>query len=360
MSPRTSRFSHTPKHFPRLLKTLTVPKARYEVFTDSEEDPTSSGDHEMSDLNLSNPDLPLPPPSPRTAALAQHFEHDATPGSGNFVRTMRHISLEARRKRAASAALETLFFTDKKCMDRATFMAARLKQNFPALFTGIDLDDHSLPLSFTLPAPSPVASLATDRRGRSTSPNLAPRNHSQPRSLSQSPAADQTNNLPLTLAKHIASRLYTLNLVLFVLPHTPARDHFLKYQHDAMSPTMRDRRGGLEAHFAVRWALDETFGYALIPKQKDLVVERARTVVERCLESEEKLSMAEKECMYVFHGMMSGVDWVKEGCMEVVGVPRELEEEAKRARDGVVKGVEVPGGIDESAFFEAVVGAQRV
>ncbi|RUS14199.1 hypothetical protein BC937DRAFT_94205 [Endogone sp. FLAS-F59071] len=369
---RSHRFSTVPSvRLPGVLKALTIPKARYEVF-EGEEDDTTSGEHEMSEISIDY-SLPLNYARPPLSPLAQQFEQNDTSNSGNFVRTMRYISLESRRKRSADN-YETFFFTDKKCMDRAAFMAARLKQSFSTIFADIELDNYRHPYSsfysnpqsptrgtYIPPPPIPTPSVSSDRRGRGASPipTTSPRIHPI-----DPPAAALDVNLPLTLAKHIASRLYTLNFLFFLLPHTPARANFIQQLQDSMSrmgdPALRDKRGGLESHFAVRWALDEVFSGSLLSNHKSKIVERAREVLERCLESEEKLSMSEKECMYIFHGLMSGVDWEKEGCWRIVGVPLELSEEMSKIQVGVVEGVQVPGGIDDGAFFEAVVGAQRV
>lgn len=368
---RSHRFSTVPSvRLPGVLKALTIPKARYEAF-EGEEDDTTSGEHEMSEISIDY-SLPLGYARPPVSPLAQQFEQNDTSNSGNFVRTMRYISLEARRKRSGDMPF---FFTDKKCMDRAAFMAARLKQSFSTIFADIELDNYRHPYSsydrtfhpnpqsptrgtYAPPQLIPTPSVSSDRRGRgaSSGPTTPPRIVKP----TDPTAAASDVNLPLTLAKHIASRLYTLNFLLFLLPHTPARANYLQQIQDSMSrmgdPALRDKRGGLESHFAVRWALDEVFSGSLLSNHKSKIVERARAVIERCLESEEKLSMAEKECMYIFHGLMSGLDWEKEGCWRIVGVPVELSEEMSK----IQVGVQVPSGIDDGAFFEAVVGAQRV
>lgn len=115
--------------------------------------------------------------------------------------------------------------------------------------------------------------------------------------------------------ERMTHRLYTMNYILFVLPSTcELRARFLASVERDLA-CIGDgqhvlRRGGMEVHFAVRYCLrrlkaQHLYGYD--DDEIEQVVERAREVIEHCLESESKLGHAERDAMYVFHGLRMGL-----------------------------------------------------
>src|SRR5205823_14452491 len=71
----------------------------------------------------------------------------------------------------------------------------------------------------------------------------------------------------------------------------------LSRQGDA---SLAQKPGGREAFYAFRYTLDHFFKHRILPSQKTIMVERARQVIEKCKESEAKLSPSERTCMYSF------------------------------------------------------------
>ncbi|KAI8137897.1 hypothetical protein BJV82DRAFT_646737 [Fennellomyces sp. T-0311] len=176
----------------------------------------------------------------------------------SFGETLRAMSKEARSGEFADV-FGSFFFSDKRCQNRAFFMAARLKQTLQPI----------------------ILSLA---------PPNAPVDH---------------------LWELMTHRLYTLNYILFVLPATcDIRSRFLSTLEQQLAQIGDGkhvlRRGGMEVHFVVRYVLKKHYWQHDDDEIED-IVERAREVVEHCLESESKLGHAERDAMYVFHGLRMGL-----------------------------------------------------
>ncbi|RIA89882.1 hypothetical protein C1645_771307 [Glomus cerebriforme] len=112
----------------------------------------------------------------------------------------------------------------------------------------------------------------------------------------------------------VADRLFTLTYINEMMPsfsHERIKileklDFKLSKQGDSK---LSQKIGGREAFFAFRYTLDHYFKHNILPSQKTLMVERARKIIQQCIESEEKLSDKERECMYCFHRLMSGMNW---------------------------------------------------
>lgn len=198
----------------------------------------------------STPPPQLPPqPQPFSPSLTQNVPYANPNPSSTFVNTLRTISLEAGRRQYGDL-YDTFFYQDKKCRDRAIFLACRLKQNYDVLFEW--------------PSPSKDDFIVA-----------------------------------------VCSRLYAYNYILFALPQqSPVRARFLSNLDQRRLQLGIAEPAGREVVFSVGFVLQKMYG------RMDLdVVERARQALHKCLESETKLSHDERTSMYVFHGMMSGMKW---------------------------------------------------
>ncbi|KAL0093743.1 hypothetical protein F4703DRAFT_1831272 [Phycomyces blakesleeanus] len=237
-----------------------------------------------------NPSLSRGPRSPKdNISEAAHRPNPrlrtaSSPTSNSFAETLRVISKEAQSGRF-SDVFDAFFFTDKRCQNRAFFMAARLKQTL-----------------------LPLLNSNTD------------------------------NNHNDALWRLITYRLYTFNYILFVLPATCEDRLDLLSRLETELAQQGDgqdlhRSGGMEAHFAVRYALcnakrhrqrqrrrrtllEDAFEAEKAQQQQsqlsgeedvDYLVSRARQTLEHCLKSESKLGPTERDAMYVFHGMRVGL-----------------------------------------------------
>ncbi|GBB95323.1 hypothetical protein RclHR1_02510017 [Rhizophagus clarus] len=164
------------------------------------------------------------------------------------------------------------YFSEKNAKDRAIYFACRIKKQLPTIFSGIQLT-----LSKECPKTIPEIS-------------------------------------PFDITKMIADRLFTLTYINEMMPSFSRErvkilekfDMKLSKQGDAK---LSQKIGGKEAFFAFRYTLDHYFKHNILPSQKTLMVERARKIIQQCIESEEKLSDRERECMYCFHRLMSGMNW---------------------------------------------------
>ncbi|KAI8376416.1 uncharacterized protein BYT42DRAFT_498577 [Radiomyces spectabilis] len=201
--------------------------------------------------------------------------------SYSFSETLRMISKEAQSGMYEDV-FGAFFFNDKRCQNRAFFMAARIKQ--------------TLSMFFSIPSTKPSLSLSTITL-----------------------SADEMN----AVWEMITNRLYTLNYLLFVLsPTCHIRNQFLsqlEYQLSQIGDGQNlHRRGGMEAHIAVRYALQHLSrrrrrssvrgcNQNYDEEEIEDLVERARQVLEHCLQSESKLGHSERDAMYVFHGMRVGL-----------------------------------------------------
>ncbi|OAD08366.1 hypothetical protein MUCCIDRAFT_154905 [Mucor lusitanicus CBS 277.49] len=296
---------------------------------------SSSASSSNASSTASIPSPPLQPqsrepnfyntPEPTVVTTSVH----AMPQS-SFAETLRVISKEANRTQFDDV-FDSFFFNDKRCQHRALFMAARLKQTLDGVINPIRPSSNYGPLR-ELPPVTLTPSYST------------PITSSTP---SQSAASPATTTKPIASVdsfwRTVTHRLYTLNYILFVLPaDSQSRADFLnKIEADLSQKSdgrELQRRGGMEAHFAVRYALEHkrprrrktlledafaeekrnggSVAGAILPatattsddtRKIDRLVEQARLVIEQCLESESKLGHAEKDAMYVFHGVRAGL-----------------------------------------------------
>ncbi|KAI7907366.1 uncharacterized protein BX663DRAFT_495667 [Cokeromyces recurvatus] len=215
------------------------------------------------------------------------------PSLFTFSETLEAITKEADRTQFDDV-FGSFFFNDKRCQHRALFMAARLQQTLNKFIKFQD----------------PIRMLSS---------------------------LDHTTCVS-SFWRLVTHRLYTLNYILFVLPSdSTTRADFLrrmeddlKRQSDGLELT---RRGGMEAHFAVRYALkyrrkrrktllEDAFkeeeeqkrrqkGEVIVgnheDKEYDEIVAQAREVIEQCLESESSLAQnSERDAMYIFHSTRAG------------------------------------------------------
>ncbi|KAI8996794.1 hypothetical protein BDB01DRAFT_712847 [Pilobolus umbonatus] len=227
--------------------------------------------------------------------------------SRNFMDTLNVISKEAMTTQFDDV-FDSFFFNDKRCQNRAIFMVSRLKQA---------LDEQPIVLN----------------------PSYSTPISAKPPHLSLDPKQQTVD----VFWRTITHRLYTLNYILFVLPHdSTTRTEFLRKLEADLAligdGRQLERKGGMEVHFAVRYALNRrrpkrrktlledafelekknggSVAGAILPSRRNEIdeeirinklVEQARLVVEQCLESELKLGHAEKDAMYIFHGMRAGL-----------------------------------------------------
>ncbi|ORZ15073.1 hypothetical protein BCR42DRAFT_416342 [Absidia repens] len=186
----------------------------------------------------------------------QRQRTNSTPTVG-FTETLRMISKQVQQDRFDDV-FGSFFFTDKRCHDRAIFMAARLLQNLGYTF----VQQH-------------------------------PANHA--------------------FWKTVIHRFYTLNYLLFVVPSTDqTRTNYLAALEQQVmrdQPQHTDRRGGMEIYFAFYYAAIQ-HGLIKTINNKNIdtisLLEQSRTILEHCLDSENKLGHAERDAMYIFHGLRAG------------------------------------------------------
>lgn len=259
----------------------------------------------------------------------------------SFSETLVVISNEARNKEFEDV-FDSFFFNDKRCQNRALYMTSRLKQNLEGVMNPI----------------RPSSSYGT--LAELQQPIVLVPSHSTPLSKSRPvPTVDG-------FWRMIAHRLYTLNYILFVLPSdSKSRIEFLNKMESNLSligdGNEIHKRGGMESHFAVRYALqhkrpkrrktllEDAFELekrnggnvagAVLPStllddqaKINAMVEKARLIIEQCLESESKLSNSEKDAMYIYHSMRNGLHGAFEPHIELEE-DRTLRHRLKRTVD---------------------------
>ncbi|KAI8391509.1 uncharacterized protein BYT42DRAFT_197968 [Radiomyces spectabilis] len=189
----------------------------------------------------------------------------------SFVDTLRIISKEAQHGQYADV-FDCFFFNDKRCQNRALFMAARLKQS---------LGGHHWQSKRQWATP------------HSTSLNTPPASPITPSSAHSSSSFSHDHSKE-NLWQIIIDRLYTLNYIRFVLSsNDPVRQAVI--QQDSIP-------GDLETGFAVRWAL-ASCGLA----DETEVVLKARGILAQCIDNESRLSHTERDAMYLFHAVRLGL-----------------------------------------------------
>ncbi|KAI9021692.1 hypothetical protein CLU79DRAFT_804420 [Phycomyces nitens] len=250
-----------------------------------------------------HPSPPKPSVSTSTTPTEAHkpiarLRTASSPTSNSFAETLKVISKEAQSGRF-SDVFDAFFFTDKRCQNRAFFMAARLKQTLLPLLN----------------------------------------------------ASKETNHDALW--RIITYRLYTFNYILFVLPATCEERLDLLSRLESELAQLGDgqdlhRSGGMEAHFAVRYALTnkrhrqrrrrtllEDAFEAERPQEPaediDYLISRARQTLEHCLKSESKLGPTERDAMYVFHGMRVGLHGAFEPRIELASSESRLSQRLHQA-----------------------------
>lgn len=291
-----------------------------------------------------------PPPSIKQEQQLYNYGHNTpepvifSPPPNNvtsFTETLRVISKEAKNTQFDDI-FDSFFFNDKRCQNRALFMAARLKSTLDGVINPIRpsssygaIQELHQPLVLNPSWSTPITSSST------TTTNVSPPS-SLRSSLDPVPAPTTTPKSVDGFWRLVTHRLYTLNYILFVLPSdSQTRIDFLN-KMEANLALKGDgqelhRKGGMEAHFAIRYALEHrkprrrktllqdafelekrkggNVAGAILPPtppqqdtaKMDNLVEQARRVIEQCLESESKLGHAEKDAMYLYHSMRIGL-----------------------------------------------------
>lgn len=204
----------------------------------------------------------------------------------------------------------TFFFNDQRCRNRALYITSKLKQTL----------NHPL---------RPRSSHGTLQTADDTMMII-------PTPSLSTPTKKVVHTVDL-FWRTVAHRLYTLNYILFILPsHSHARADFLNRIEAELSLKSDgqelQRRGGMESHFAVRYALEHkkrrhktlledafeeekrkggnTAG-AILPGnnlRNDAFVEQARQVIEQCLVQESQhMTDHEKDSLYVDESRLAGL-----------------------------------------------------
>ncbi|KAI7863723.1 hypothetical protein BDF14DRAFT_1841575 [Spinellus fusiger] len=193
----------------------------------------------------------LPPAYTQTTAPShsqiQSHPLPPTPNQGHsFIDTVRVVSRETQHGRYTDV-VDAFFFTDRRCQNRAYFMAARLKQALWPTLCGLRGTD--------------------------------------------------------TFWQSIAHRLYTLNYLLFVLPYSsPLHSEAMKITHNELHVL-----GEKEVIFAIHSVLCSFPSTSSLYAIRHTIVREAQRVIACCLESESKLTQNEKDAMYLFHGHRMGL-----------------------------------------------------
>ncbi|KAI8886569.1 hypothetical protein K501DRAFT_283756 [Backusella circina FSU 941] len=248
--------------------------------------------------------------------------------NNNFVETLRVLSNEAKQDQY-NDVFDSFFFNDKRCQNRAFFMAARLKTSLDynptkAASMRPSSSHGNLPTS-SLPSPKPSPSQSTPIVTTSSNDH----HHRSP-----------TQHVD-SFWRMITHRLYTLNYIMFVLPPDSQLRTDVLNRIEADLSKWGDgqeiyRRGGMETFFAVKYALekhshhhkkrktlledafeaerrmngDKTASSGVersVNPEMERLCQQARDIIEQCLESESRLSHQEKDAMYVYHGMRAGL-----------------------------------------------------
>jgi hypothetical protein len=289
----------------------SISKRYHEVSSDSEDEHDSEEAITSDDYE----EAITPRESPSSTSAKVELPLDFADNSGNFVQTMNIIKRESKRLSTmmindgntneivsyldyneslsptidnndnnnnhhhqqipSSNSLEystedfySEYFSEKNAKDRAIYFACRIKKQLPTIFSGIQFV-----LSESIPEISPS-----------------------------------------DITKMVADRLFTLTYINEMIPSfSRERVKILEKLEMKLSKQgdvkLSQKIGGREAFFAFRYTLDHYFKHNILPSQKTLMVERARKIIQQCIESEEKLSDRERECMYCFHRLMSGMNW---------------------------------------------------
>ncbi|SAM08429.1 hypothetical protein [Absidia glauca] len=207
-----------------------------------------------------------PSPQSRPSSLARHPQQPQQPSlqrqrtistpTASFAETLKVMSKQVQQQNQFDDAFASFFFTEKRCRNRAIFMAARLAQSL-----GPDFAQLHQPTSTT---------------------------------------TTTTTTTIHSFWKRVMDRFYTLNYLLYVVPSTEvSRKRYLaalgQRMTDGIGARLKDRRGGLETYFALCYATTH-----------DDKAEDARRILEHCLDSEDKLGHSERDAMYIFHGLRAG------------------------------------------------------
>ncbi|KAK9678961.1 hypothetical protein K7432_016482 [Basidiobolus ranarum] len=229
-------------------------------------------DFEMKDSDTrcyqNYPAKPITPPQSPQTYTKQLETMPRSPvvtprSSGNFVRTMRLLSKQRKEGTQESDTFDIFFPEQSLCKARAIYFTSRIMSQFPAI--------------------------------------IPTRN-----AMGEDP--DTLNRLYHT----IADRLYTYSFVNSFMPPGEKRESIVakfELEMQAFNPKYLEFKGGCEAIFAVHYALNIIFEDNIEQKDKVALVQLARECIENCFESEEKLNENERQSMYNFHKLMSGLEW---------------------------------------------------
>ncbi|ORX91613.1 hypothetical protein K493DRAFT_317160 [Basidiobolus meristosporus CBS 931.73] len=261
----------TKAHLPKGTHSTTVENSYHRFQDDLDLDDSEREYYQHTNyLPQTYPERPITPPhspqpSPKqTEPTTLRRNPTLTPrSSGNFVRTMR-LLIKQRKEGAQGSDIYDIFFPEQGiCKARAIYFAVRLMSHLPDYIP------------------------------------------------TKSGAGEDPDNLD-RLYHTIADRIYTYSYVNFFMPHGEKQESIVaKFEQElqAFNPKYLEFKGGREAIFAVHYALNAVFPGDLETEDVVKLVQLSRECIENCFESEEKLNENERQCMYNFHKLMSGVEW---------------------------------------------------
>ncbi|KAL1914413.1 uncharacterized protein VTP21DRAFT_8931 [Calcarisporiella thermophila] len=141
------------------------------------------------------------------------------------------------------------------------------------------------------------------------------------------------------LVKSTVGRLFTYYHVRDV--ETTLREQvMLELESEASSLGLDIKHTGVaEAIYAVKYTLDVLYPRKWSLTEMSSLLRRASECVRECIESETRLTPAERECMFVFHRLKSGIDWDRE---PVEPIAKELVRATEEIRllEEVVPGID--------------------
>jgi hypothetical protein len=243
---------------------------------------------------------------------------------------------------------------------RAIFMATRIIQTFPAIYERINSGKTSLSMNppVAVPAESAIAQLTEQIALRlytlwvcSTEDPSNSAGRAVGRALSPLVLDNLRQSVELVLNRGGLSLKNTMSLSPFIqqlasppdsatsdsfsfasstasssssLPQ-PSSSHLQPQSQNpfllpppssssaSSSPTIRPtiplKLAAHEAEYAVRTSLQQVFGEHISSARKSQLMERARVTLERCLASERRLSLSERQSMYRFQRLQSPIAW---------------------------------------------------
>ncbi|CAJ0842460.1 10094_t:CDS:2 [Entrophospora sp. SA101] len=214
---------------------------------------TYHNNYDNDNVNIDEEDISTIPPSSLTTTTSP-------------INTTNTVKIEEELSNFSDYSIEQIL------KDRSIYLACKLKQKLSTMFDGCQL---ILPESTKI-----ITTNAT----------------------SFSSSRSQFTQIPLTdFTKTLADRIYTylfFTTSSILSPNHPARLKILSILSDQLSlqgdAQLANKSFGELSFFTMRFTLDHYFKHSILPCQKTLIVEKARNIIEKSVESENKLSESER------------------------------------------------------------------